>query len=203
MAFSGRTDQLLAHSRSPAWRKRCSELMKKINAERVASGARCGARRRSDGEPCQQIVLFPNGRCRLHGGKTPKGKDWHKVQYPGPGTPIEAAMRKERVVAKRQKKRALARAEKLAAMTPEQRARYDHQFAKRVMTPGPAAPRIRTRKAREQAKWVQELIAPPAEPQKTKNPIRAPKAELLASAESANPSKPVPISTAKLRELFP
>ncbi len=177
--------------------------MKKINAERVASGARCGARRRSDGEPCQQIVLFPNGRCRLHGGKTPKGKDWHKVQYPGPGTPIEAAMRKERVVAKRQKKRALARAEKLAAMTPEQRARYDHQFAKRVMTPGPAAPRIRTRKAREQAKWVQELIAPPAEPQKTKNPIRAPKAELLASAESANPSKPVPISTAKLRELFP
>jgi hypothetical protein len=38
---------------------------------------RCGARRKRDGEPCQQPAM-PNGRCRIHGGKstgprTPEG----------------------------------------------------------------------------------------------------------------------------------
>ena len=41
------------------------------------ASARCGARRRADGKPCQQPAM-PNGRCRMHGGmstgpRTPQG----------------------------------------------------------------------------------------------------------------------------------
>lgn len=41
-------------------------------------GQRCGAHRKFDGQPCQNPAM-PNGRCRLHGGKstgpkTPEGK---------------------------------------------------------------------------------------------------------------------------------
>lgn len=40
---------------------------------------RCGARRKYDGQPCQ-CPAMPNGRCRLHGGKstgprTPDGRE--------------------------------------------------------------------------------------------------------------------------------
>jgi hypothetical protein len=31
------------------------------------ASSRCGARRKADGNPCQQPVM-PNGRCRMHGG---------------------------------------------------------------------------------------------------------------------------------------
>ena len=38
--------------------------------ETASSGPRCGARtRKPDGQPCQQPAM-PNGRCRLHGGKS-------------------------------------------------------------------------------------------------------------------------------------
>jgi hypothetical protein len=41
------------------------------------SAARCGAKSRRSGSPCEQPAM-PNGRCRLHGGKstgprTPEG----------------------------------------------------------------------------------------------------------------------------------
>ncbi len=203
MAYSGRTDQLDAHRRSPEFRAQCSAQMKKINAERMAFGPRCGARRRRDGEPCQQMVLFPNGRCRFHGGKTPKGKQWHKVQYPKARAPYDDVIRKQRDVAKRQKKRAQARAEKLAAMTPEQRAKYDAQFAKRVMTPGPLAARIRARNARDQAKWIRELLEQPAKRRAAGRPPRAAKAPRQASTRAPDDPKQVAISIDKLRELFP
>lgn len=35
------------------------------------SGETCGAKTRS-GKPCQ-LAAMPNGRCRIHGGKTPRG----------------------------------------------------------------------------------------------------------------------------------
>ena len=37
----------------------------------LMSGDRCGARKR-DGSPCPTRPM-PNGRCRMHGGKTPRG----------------------------------------------------------------------------------------------------------------------------------
>ena len=31
----------------------------------------CGARRKYDGQPCQNPAM-PNGKCRIHGGRTPE-----------------------------------------------------------------------------------------------------------------------------------
>lgn len=44
-----------------------------------ATRPRCGARRKSDGQPCQAPARWPSGRCRLHGGlstgpKTAEGR---------------------------------------------------------------------------------------------------------------------------------
>ncbi len=34
----------------------------------------CGARtRRNHGAPCRNFGMIPSGRCRLHGGKSPRG----------------------------------------------------------------------------------------------------------------------------------
>lgn len=81
---------------------------------------RCGARRKADGRPCENFAM-ENGRCRLHGGLTPKGKDWHKVQWPRRGAPMAKLEKKLREIERRQAKR---RAQ-VAAMSPEERARYE------------------------------------------------------------------------------
>ena len=44
---------------------------------------KCGARRKGDHLPCQNLAL-ENGRCRLHGGLTPKGENWHRPRWPAP-----------------------------------------------------------------------------------------------------------------------
>ncbi|MBM7851486.1 hypothetical protein JOD31_001711 [Methylopila capsulata] len=60
-----------------------------------------------------------NGKCRLHGGVTPRGQGWHRMTAPRPGASDadERYRRKDRDVARRAKKRRRA----LEAMTPEQR----------------------------------------------------------------------------------
>lgn len=49
-----------------------------------AKGQRvCGAKTKS-GKPCQSTVLYPNGRCHLHGGPTPTGMNaprWKHGRY--------------------------------------------------------------------------------------------------------------------------
>lgn len=42
-------------------------------AEAYAKRARCGAKLRHKDARCQQTMLLQNGRCRLHGGRTPSG----------------------------------------------------------------------------------------------------------------------------------
>jgi len=44
-------------------------VVKQNNFDRIPV---CGARSKRTGNPCQQPAM-PNGRCRLHGGKTPSG----------------------------------------------------------------------------------------------------------------------------------
>ena len=39
----------------------------------IADVARCGARTRNGAGPCRQPGMAPSGRCRLHGGKSPRG----------------------------------------------------------------------------------------------------------------------------------
>jgi len=92
---------------------------------------RCGAKRKRDGKPCTHPAM-KNGRCRLHGGKTPKGKNWHVIQYPDCSTPEGEAkfVRKLR----QQERYAKQRAERLTAMTPEQR--LAHEAWHRTHRPG-------------------------------------------------------------------
>ena len=52
--------------------------LKRFNATRHLM-PKCGAVRRTTGEPCRNLPL-QNGRCRFHGGAVPRGKNWHKVQ---------------------------------------------------------------------------------------------------------------------------
>src|SRR5262245_43273841 len=90
---------------------------------------RCGARRRSDGEPCRQWPM-QNGRCYLHGGRTPRGENWHRPQWSSDfvktNRKLDDRERKDR-----------KRAARVAAMTAEERAAYfDWQKTHR---PGPPA----------------------------------------------------------------
>jgi len=108
--------------------------------------ARCGARRKYDGQPCQQIGMA-NGRCAYHGGLTPRGDNWHKPRWPNPDAPDaeQKLARKLRDLERAAKKRAA----RVAAMSPEERRRYDAW--QRACKPGPAAVRAAARQARKQA----------------------------------------------------
>jgi hypothetical protein len=64
-----------------------------------------------------------NGRCGIHGGKTPGGRQWHVVQYPDCSTPAGEAKFNRKL--RQQQRYAAKRAERLAAMTPDQRAKHD------------------------------------------------------------------------------
>jgi hypothetical protein len=75
--------------------------------ERLLS-PRCGARTRS-GSPCQSPAM-PNGRCRMHGGKSsgaPKGNRnaWKHGRYS-----VEATMRRREAAALLRAMRAIAKA---------------------------------------------------------------------------------------------
>lgn len=94
----------------------------------------CNAKRR-DGGRCGNLGTGTGGRCRLHGGATPTGKDWHKVQLSNPGNSPKKLDRKLKDVARRRAKQAA----RVAAMTPEERARYDAWHAARK----PGGPEVR------------------------------------------------------------
>lgn len=105
---------------------------------------RCKAKSKTTGERCRQMAMS-NGCCYYHGGRTPKGKDWHKKRWkisPGPRAERRLAVklsileRKQRVLAKR-----------LAQMSPDERARYDawHR-ARPIGTPEFRAARTAARK---------------------------------------------------------
>ncbi|WHO77465.1 hypothetical protein [Rhizobium leguminosarum] len=121
--------------------------------------ARCGAKRKYDGEPCQQIAMA-NGRCAYHGGKTGRGAAWHK-----PGWPNGDAPDAEQKLARKLKDQARAankRAARLAAMTPEERERHDVWH--RTHRPGAAGQRAADRMRRKQAAEMRALIDQPAPP---------------------------------------
>lgn len=130
--------------RSAAFREVAVEAIRAWNRKR-AGMPKCGAVRRHDGEPCQQIAMA-NGRCHYHGGKTPKGDAWHRPRWPNGNSPDAEAklQRKLHDLSRAQK----AREKRLAAMTAAERQRYDAWL--RTHKPGPAASRAAAKLRRQQ-----------------------------------------------------
>lgn len=85
---------------------------------------KCGARRRSDGEPCCRVAMA-NGRCYMHGGKTPRGKDWHKPVWPNGNAPPTVWTRKLNRKLADLKRAQDARRLRLLGMSVDERAAYE------------------------------------------------------------------------------
>jgi hypothetical protein len=158
---SGRADHLDTWRRSAQFRAIALAACRKMNAEH-ANRPKCGAKKR-DGDPCRGNAMA-NGRCYRHGGKTgsdkPGSSGWHRTIWPkaiGPNAERKLARKvRDRT---RKLKQQVAR---VAAMTAEERARYDEW--KRTHRPGTPSSRARTRQDRDQAAAVRELMARPPRP---------------------------------------
>jgi hypothetical protein len=135
-------------SQSTQFRTMAREAIRTYNATRHTL-PKCEAVRRTDGGLCQQIAM-DNGRCYIHGGRTPRGKDWHRPQ---PGADAAKTQRK----LKDMERSAKRRAKRLASMTPEERKSYEDW--RKTHKPGPAGPRAAERAKRTQNRAVREQLA--------------------------------------------
>lgn len=120
----------------------------------TATAPRCGARCRLDGKPCRKPAM-KNGRCYLHGGKTPSGNQWHVVQYGDCSTPYGEAKFNRKILD--HQRYAKKRAARLAGMTTEQRAKHDAWH--RSHAPGAAARRSADRVRAAQNAEMRRLLA--------------------------------------------
>lgn len=117
---------------------------------------RCEAARKRDGNPCQNLAMA-NGRCRCHGGKTGRGKNWHRPVWPHRDSPD--AMTKLNRKLNTLERAAAKRAKRIAAMTTDQRERYEAWL--RAHKPGSAAARHRAKAERQQAAAVRRMLSEP------------------------------------------
>ena len=99
----------------------------------------------------------PNGRCRFHGGRVPKGKDWHRLNLvpPPPDASLAQITRYARKLASIAR-RAERRDARLAAMTSEERARFESRS--QAVTPGSKADREHRRQNREARALIEWLM---------------------------------------------
>lgn len=148
-------------ARQRAWRQ-SAELkeigrssLRRWNAQRQEAAV-CGAKAKSTGAPCQQPAL-ENGRCRVHGGLTPKGSDWHMPRWPAKDSARAAEKLNQKLAAL--EKRAAKIAARVAAMTPERREKY--VAWKRSHKPGSTADREMVRRDRQARESVAELMNRP------------------------------------------
>ncbi|WP_206520520.1 hypothetical protein, partial [Mesorhizobium sp. M1A.T.Ca.IN.004.03.1.1] len=164
---------------SAQWRAIGSAAIRAWNRTR-SNLPKCNAARKRDGEPCQQIAMA-NGKCFIHGGRTPRGSEWHRTQWPDGKSP-EAEKKLQRKLAEREryvKKRAAC----LAAMSPAERERHAAWHAARK--PGSAAAREQARAERKQNAEFREMMAaarpaPNGEAAALENQIATLRAELEA-----------------------
>ena len=121
----------------------------------------CGARTKSteDHRPCQNLALAGHDRCRIHGGATPKTDQWGLVQWPNGKAPD--AETRLRAKLKRIERTRKEKAKRLAAMSPEERQRYDERA--KTHAPGPAAERARRRDDRKRAAEIRASLVKPNE----------------------------------------
>lgn len=138
---------------SAQWRAISSAAISAWNANRWRL-PKCGAARKYDGRPCEQLAL-ENGRCRFHGGRTSKGAGWHKHRLPdGDAANWESKLARKFAQIERDKRR---RAQRVAKLTPDERQRYDVWL--KTHEPGPAAERARRRADRTAAAKIRESLA--------------------------------------------
>ncbi|WP_375166758.1 HGGxSTG domain-containing protein [Bradyrhizobium brasilense] len=192
MARRSKTARLARWQKSAAFRA-VARKSAKANLRKLQAAPRCGAARKRDGKPCEKPAM-QNGRCDIHGGKTPRGdRQWHVVQWPDSSTPEGQAKlnRKLRARARIDTKRAA----RLAAMTPEQRAA--HQAWHRARRPGLTkaarrAERDRARQNEEACRLFAQASSQPAaaspEAVRLRAALNAAKAELARLEARTKPS---------------
>ncbi|WP_156399216.1 HGGxSTG domain-containing protein [Methylobacterium sp. Leaf466] len=130
----------------------------RINASRRAA-VKCGARKKSDGEPCRNLPLA-NGKCRLHGGATPSGTNWHRPTFARADTPTGAAKFERKLADLRRRTKQLM--DRRAAMTPKEAARY--AAWQRTHQPGSAGGRAAARSEAAQNAAIRWILARPDKP---------------------------------------
>lgn len=141
------------YHRSAHFRSIANEALARYNASRPYL-PKCGAKRKRDGEPCQNLSLA-NGRCRYHGGKTPKGDGWHRPVWPNGSAPD--AVRKMYAKIAALEKSARKRAARLSRMSDEQRQQHENWHRERPATT--AADRAEQRRLRQDAKSARESLS--------------------------------------------
>lgn len=190
-----------------AWVVAGTAALRRVQAERHLM-PKCGATSKSTGQPCGQFPM-ENGRCYYHGGRTPKGKDWHKPRWPKNTAPdaeqkMEARLRN---LAKQEKRRQ----KRLAKMTAEERAAYDkwkrehptgtpqHREAKRI---------ARKQNAEAKAQLSQPAVERPLSPESAAiaRRIAELRAQLAAMRDSAsdarNPANDAGPANSNLGDIF-
>lgn len=106
---------------------------------------KCRAMSKTTGRQCGQFPM-ENGLCYYHGGRTPKGKDWNRPQWPKKSSPD--AERKMVAHLRDLERREKQRLKRLAKMTAEERAGYEKWHRDRPL--GTPAHRAAKRLARQQ-----------------------------------------------------
>jgi hypothetical protein len=178
LAKISRTSNLDPWRRSAQFRQ-IARKSAKANLAKFNAAPRCGAKRkRAGGEPCQNPAM-KNGRCYIHGGKTPSGRQWHVVQYPDCSTPTGEAKFNSKL--RNLKRRADKRAARLATMTKEELAK--HTAWHRTRSPGAAGPRRAARERRRQDAESRVLLTV-GPPQRVSSPEAARIEAALCAARS-------------------
>lgn len=157
----------------PAWIVAGTFALRRVQAQRHLM-PKCGAMSKSMGEPCRQFSM-ENGRCYYHGGRTPKGKDWHKPRWPNKSAPdaeqkVVSRLRNLEQAEKQRQKR-------LAKMTPDERDAYEKW--KRDHPTGTPAHREAKRLARKQSADARTRLLKPT-PERPVDPESVARARRIA-----------------------
>jgi len=175
-SHTGRLDRW---RKSPTFRQIARENAK-TNLAKLKAAPRCGAARKRDGEPCCNPAM-KNGRCGLHGGKTPRGRQWHVVQFPDCSTPAGEAKFNRKL--RDRERYAIKRAARLAAMSPKQRERHEAWHRSHPRGGSNAAGSAERERRRRDAEARALLNLEPSQPDSDPDKVRVRKALAAAKAE--------------------
>jgi hypothetical protein len=150
------------------WRRRSD--LRAANAVK-AKIPHCGAKCRG-GTRCRNPGAGAGGRCHRHGGLTPSGKNWHRVMLPKDDGP-----RRDRKIAALAKRRR-QRAERLAAMTDDERQAFERRS--RAAQPRTKAERETQRRDREAREILERPRTTPVTPDPEVIALEAQLAEVRA-----------------------